>query len=404
MPLWEQRIKNAASQGREGFTARSNRGRVLVELRRAGEMKQSVMLTKELSWCESDEREITKWLDALYAQAEGEGLSLKVAMERVKPTSNRLGEGYAVSWSDIKEAYRVRKMDHGRKITAYSWDCNYCPPIDAALEVLAASKAADGATLLREACKRWADHYSSRANAVAVLKGFTEFAVRDSRFNAPESWLISEFDAAPIRGVKPDDDDETAALEDVEILELLDAVEKRWGEGWLNVISTLVVFGLRPGEVEKIELKTNGEGHPQMHCWNRKSGGRVRTQPRWLEEVPLTAADGTRVDLNVAKRWETMAWPQTRDGSRRKLTSHYIGQYLSKVPYWQQLKLEYAEDGLNVVPYSFRNSWNARAKALGIPDAIVSRAHGNTVATNTRSYRQATDQKARAAFRDALGR
>ena len=136
MPLWEQRIKNAASQGRQGWTARSNRGRVLVELRRAGEMKQSVMLPKELSWCENDERDITKWLDALYAQTEGEGLSLKVAMEKIKPTSNRIGEGYAVSWNDIKEAYRVRKMDHGRKITAYTWKCNYLPAIDEALKAI----------------------------------------------------------------------------------------------------------------------------------------------------------------------------------------------------------------------------------------------------------------------------
>ena len=404
MPLWEQRIKNAASQGREGWTARSNRGRVLVELRRAGEMKQSVMLPKELSWCENDERDITKWLDALYAQAEGEGLSLKVAMEKIKPTSNRIGEGYAVSWNDIKEAYRVRKMDHGRRITAYSWECNYCPAIDEALKVLAAGKAADGATLLREVCKRWADHYSARANAVAVLKGFMEFAVLDSRFNAPQSWLISEFDAAPIRGQKPDDNPETAALEDHEILELLDAVEKRWGEGWRNVITTLVAFGLRPGECEKIELRTNGEGLPQMYCTNRKSGGRVRTQPRWLEEIPLTAADGTRVELNVTDRWATMEWPKTRDGSRRVLSSHYIQQYLEKVPFWQHLRLEYAEAGERVVAYSFRNAWNARAKALGIPDALVSRAHANTETTNKRSYKQATDQKARDAFRDALGR
>ena len=375
-----------------------------MELRRAGEMKQSVMLPKELSWCESDERDITKWIDALYAQAEGEGLSLKVAMEKVKPTSNRIGEGYAVSWNDIKEAYRVRKMDHGRKITAYTWKCNYLPAIDEALKVLAAGKAADGATLLREVSKRWADHYASRANAVAVLKGFMEFAVKDSRFNAPQSWMISEFDAAPIRGVKPDDTWPTAALEDAEILELLDAVEKRWGEEWRNVISTLVAFGLRPGECEKIELRTNGEGLPQMFCTNRKSGGRVRTQPRWLEEIPLTAADGTRVELNITDRWETMAWPKTRDGSRRVLTSHYIGLYLEKVPYWNHLRLEYAEAEEKIRPYSFRNSWNTRAKALGIADALVSRAHGNSEEVNKRSYKQATDQKARDAFRDALGR
>ena len=41
--------------------------------------------------------------------------------------------------------------------------------------------------------------------------------------------------------------------------------------------ATLVAFGLRPGECEKIELRTNGEGLPKMYCTNRKSGGRVRS-------------------------------------------------------------------------------------------------------------------------------
>ena len=403
MPLWEQRIKNAASQGREGWTARSNRGRVLVELRRAGEMKQSVMLPKELSWCENDERDITKWLDALYAQAEGEGLSLKVAMEKIKPTSNRIGEGYAVSWNDIKEAYRVRKMDHGRRITAYSWECNYCPAIDEALKVLAAGKAADGATLLREVCKRWADHYSARANAVAVLKGFTEFAVLDNRFNAPQSWLISEFDAAPIRGEKPDDNPETAALEDHEILELLDAVVKRWGEGWRNVLITLVGLGIRPFELTKIEARTNSEGVLQMFSTYRKAGGATKTKPRWLEEVPLVV-DGIRYDFNIAAQWNSWAWPQTRDGGRREITAHYVEQYLKKVDFWNHLRLEYAEEGLRVVVYSTRNSWKDRARSLGLPDQVLTRAFGNTPATNVRSYRQTTDALTRKAFRDALGR
>ena len=83
----------------------------------------------------------------------------------------------------------------------------------------------------------------------------------------------------------------------------------------------------------------------------------------------------------------------------------YIEQYLKKVPYWNELRRDYAEEmDLKVVPYSFRNSWNTRAKALGIPDGVVSRAFGNTEATNLRSYRQSTDQLTRNAFRDALGR
>lgn len=404
MPLWEQRIKNAASNGRQGWSARGNRGRVLIELRRPGELKQSVMLPKELSWCEGDEREITKWLDALYVKAEGEKLSLKAALERVKPTSNRVGHEHAVSWQEIKEAYRIRLMQSGNKIRLKTWADNYERFIDAALEILSKQRPSDGAALLRQTAQQWADHYSSRAMCVSTLKGFMEFAVRDNRFRAPQSWLIDEYDAKPIRGEKPQKQ-ETAALADEEILKLLVATEERWDEGWRNVISTLVAFGLRPFELQMIEVRTNGDGQPQMYSTYRKSGGASKTRPRWLEEIPLTASDGSRVDLNITEQWKTMAWPQTRDGGRRIVTAHYIEQYLKKVPYWNELRRDYAEEmDLKVVPYSFRNSWNTRAKALGIPDGVVSRAFGNTEATNLRSYRQSTDQLTRNAFRDALGR
>jgi integrase len=405
MELWEQRLKNITKRW-AGWSVRENKGRVLVAHRPKAGMSEQVLLPTELRWAEQCEDDITEWVKRIYKHWDGGEKSLKVALEAAKPESNKLGDTYAVTWEDIREGYRVRCMDHGRKIALKTWEKNYLPTINEALDVLAAGKATDGPTLLRETAKKWADKYTMRANCVAVLKGFLKFAVMDSRFNAPNSWLIDEFHAQPIRGEKNAEDYlETAALEDAEILELLDAVEKRWGEGWRNVISALVAFGLRPGEVEQIELRTNSEGLPQMYCTNRKSGGKVKTEPRWLEEVPLTAADGTKVELNVTDRWATMAWPQTRDGGRRVVSAHYIEQYLSKVSLWQQLRLEYAEEmNLAVKPYSFRNSWNTRAKALGIPDAIVSRAFGNTVATNTRSYRQSTDAKARAAFRDALGR
>ena len=89
---------------------------------------------------------------------------------------------------------------------------------------------------------------------------------------------------------------------------------------WLA--AQVLLWRLAPGEVEQIELRTNSEGLPQMYCTNRKSGGKVKTEPRWLEEVPLTAADGSKVELNVTDRWETMAWPQTRDGGRRVVSAH----------------------------------------------------------------------------------
>ena len=82
---------------------------------------------------------------------------------------------------------------------------------------------------------------------MAVLKGFMKFAVLAAA-STPPVVVIREFDAAPIRGEKLDDKPETAALEDDEILELLDA--EKCGAKMRNVITTLVAFGGRPGECE----------------------------------------------------------------------------------------------------------------------------------------------------------
>ena len=403
MPLWEQRMKNITKRW-AGWSVRNNKGRVLVAFRPKCGISEQVLLPKELRWSEACEDDVTEWVKRIYKDWNNGELSLKAALEEAKPQSDKLGEGYTVSWSEIKDGYRIRLMESGNKIKQKTWADNYERFIDAALEILSNQRPSDGAALLRLTARQWADHYSSRAMCVSTLKGFMEFAVRDSRFRAPQSWLIDEYDAKPIRGEKPDKQ-ETAALADDEILQLLTAVEDRWGDGWRNVISTLVAFGLRPFELQMIEVRLNGEGVSQMYSTYRKSGGASKTKPRWLEEVPLTAVDGTRVGLNITHRWKTMAWPQTRDGGRRIVTAHYIEQYLKKIPFWNQLRLAYSEEmDLKVVPYSFRNSWNTRAKALGISDAIVSRAFGNTEATNLRSYRQTTDQLTRDAFRNALGR
>ena len=400
MALWEQRLRNTCDK-RPGWSVRANRGRVLVAVVQ-GENWQQKTLPKHLRWAEECEEEITEWLRALYRNWDNGTVTLAVAFDKTAKSSDKVGEQFTASWSEIKEAYRVRLMETGNNIQLKTWQSNYEVYIDAAIEVLKASRPADGPTLLRLTARRWADHYSARAVCVSTLKGFTEFAVKDSRFRAPASWLIDEFHAAPIRGQKPEKL-ETAALADEEILELIQAVEARWGEGWRNVLITLVGLGIRPFELTKIEARTNSDGELQMYSTYRKAGGAKKTDPRWLEEVPLEV-DGIRHDFNIAAQWNSWAWPQTRDGGRREISAHYVEQYLKKVDFWNHLRLEYFEEGLKVVPYSTRNSWNVRARSLGLPDQVLTRAFGNTPATNVRSYRQTTDALTRKAFREALGR
>ena len=399
MALWEQRLRNTCDK-RPGWSVRANRGRVMVAVVQ-GENWQQKTLPKHLRWAEECEEEITEWLRELYRNWDNGAVTLAVAFNETAKTSDQVGEQFTASWSEIKEAYRVRLMESGNRIQLGTWQSNYEVYIDAAIAVLKESRPADGPTLLRLTARQWSDHYSARAVCVSTLKGFTEFAVKDTRFRAPTSWLIDEFHAKPIRGEKPEKL-ETAALADEEILELIHAVEARWGEGWRNVLITLVGLGIRPFELTKIEARTNSEGGLQMFSTYRKAGGATKTKPRWLEEVPLVV-DGTRHDFNIAAQWKSWTWPQTRDGGRREITAHYVEQYLKKVDRWNQLRLEYAEDDLKVVPYSLRNAWNVRARSLGLPDQVLTRAFGNTPATNVRSYRQTTDELTRKAFRDALG-
>lgn len=400
MPLWEQSLKTAASQNREGWSVRGNRGRVLVELRRGG-INQSVMLPKELRWEEGHWREISRWIDDLYVESKGGEIGLKLALEKLVPKSNQIGSRRSVSWTEIRDGLKDRLMTEGRKIKLQSWETNYLPYIDEALLQLAKHQPKDGASLLRLTAKRWHDKPSSRGVCVSTLKRFMEYAVRDH--HVPQSWLIDEVDASSVRG-NPDDEEEkrlTATLTDAEVLALIAAIEKKRPD-WANVVRILASTGIRPTELEHLSVKTNEEGEPQLWCSYRKSGGRRKTKPRWLEELPFVEEDGSLVSWNLAETYPTMAYPLGRDGGRRKLNGHYVEQYLRDVPLWRELKAAYAKQGLWLRGYSFRNTWNARAHSFINNEAAICEALGNSPATNARSYRQTTPRITREAFRSAV--
>ena len=403
MPPWEQSLKRAGSNGKPGWSARGVDGRVMVEARVPGQPKQSVLLPPELAWSEADEQNVIIWLAKLWEATEAGKVHLRPALDSLIVRSDQIGEQHAPTWLAIREAFRQRLMESGNQIRLSTWESNYLPYIDEALLAIKNHKLTDGPSALRHAVKRWQQYRTSRGVCVSTLKGFFEFAVRDARFKLPESWLIPEFDAAPIRGNQRSSA-ETAALSDLELIELLDAVETRWGKGWRNVVSVFVALGIRPVELGLISLQKNDVGEWQMRSSYQKSGGKNKTRPRWLFEIPLIDADGNEVAFNIAETWKTMEWPKSRNGERRLINAHYLEKALKAVPYWMQLRAEYEPLDLRVRPYSMRNSWNVRAKRLGLPDAVVSSAAGNSVATNLRSYRQTTDLTTREAFQRALGR
>ena len=399
MALWEQLLKRACSKW-EGWSVRENRGRVLVAYRPKGGISEQVLLPKELVWAEPCEEEIGIWVRRLYKTWDGGAVSLKVALERLTPQSDRLGEQASVTWEEIRDGLKNRLMSEGNRIQLKSWETNYAVFIDEALKQLKAENPKDGATLLRLTAKRWDDKPSSRAVCITALKKLTEFAVREH--HAPRSWLIDEYDAASVRG-NPDDEEKrkTATLTDTEVLGLIAAIERKRPD-WANVVRLLAATGIRPTELEHLSVRKNEDGEPQLWCSYRKSGGRRKTKPRWLEELPFIAEDGSVVEWNLAEIYESMPYPLGRDGDRRKLSGHYVEQYLRDVPYWRELKAAYADQGLWLRGYSFRNTWNVKAHRLIGTQAAVCAAMGNQPETNARSYRQTDERTTREAFRLAV--
>jgi len=399
MGLWEQRLKGSCSKW-EGWSVRENRGRVLVAYRPRGGVSEQVLLPKDLEWAEGCEEDITLWIRRLYRTWNNGALSLRGALERLVPQSDNLGAQASITWEEIRDQFKNRLMTEGNRIELKSWETNYAVFIDEALRQLKAGKPKDGAALLRLTAKRWKDKPASRAVCISALKRFTMFAVREH--HAPRSWLIDEYDAKSVRG-NPDDAEKrkTATLTDSEILRLIAEIERKRPD-WANVVRILAATGIRPTELEHLSVRKNSDGDPQLWCNYRKSGGRRKTQPRWLEELPLVADDGSVVVWNLAAVYKSMPYPLGRDGDRRRLSGHYVEQHLRDVPYWRELKAAYADQGLWLRSYSFRNTWNVRAHRLIGNEAAICQAMGNTPMTNARSYRQTDERTTREAFKMAV--
>ena len=121
-----------------------------------GENWQQKTLPKHLRWAEECEEEITEWLRELYRNWDNGAVTLAVAFNETAKTSDRVGEQFTASWSEIKEAYRVRLMTTGRKILLKTWQSNYEVYIDEAIEVLKAHRpaAAPAPTCRPLACRR----------------------------------------------------------------------------------------------------------------------------------------------------------------------------------------------------------------------------------------------------------
>ncbi len=224
-----------------------------------------------------------------------------------------------------------------------------------------------------------------------------------SRHNMPPSWRISKTSISELRG-RPAEKKTKATLTDLEALNLIEAISRK-NIGWGNVIRLMVLYGLRPVELQYISPRRTDQDDLGLWCSYRKVSGPNKCDPRWLLPLPLENGEGSKVSWNLCAALEVglLELPVGRNGEFRKLNGRYVLNYLSKQAEWQVLKAQYEKKGMWLRIYSFRDGFSVRAHRLGIETAQICRAMGHGLAAHSRAYESATDATTREAFHRAIG-
>ena len=397
---WEEGFRAAVKTGRQGWTVGNNSGKVRLKIRAKDLRTDSANLP--FPWTAEAVGDALLLINRIYPLWMKGDVSLKQAIAEVTDTSDKLKPSVNKGWPSIVESFRESLQEGRNQILDSTYRDNYEPYFNEALKALRSrSSPADGHELLKQTLKRWAGKPSSRAACCLALRNLMDHAV--SRHQMPASWRISQTSIKELRG-RPAEKKTKATLTDAEVLRLIEAIDAR-NNAWGNVFRLMVLFGLRPVELQYLAPRRTEAGDLGLWCSYRKISGPNRCDPRWLLPLPLEKPSGEQVSWNLCQAMDAglLELPVGRDGDLRKLNGRYVLNHLNRQPEWLELKQQYEAKGMWLRPYSFRDVYSVRAHRYGIETAQICRAMGHGLAAHSRAYESATDATTRAAFEAAIG-
>ena len=235
---WEIGFR-AAARVASGWTVTPHRGKVRLQVRRADQRTEGVVLP--LEWAPASVNPALQLIGRLYKLVASNQQTLKGALAITLGQSDTMAP--ATDWEVIKTSLQHVLQSGRNEIRKQTWLSNYAPYIDEALLHLGAPKPpTDGHELLQRTLKRWSGKPPSRAACCIALRNLTEHAV--ARHHQPSCWQISGASIKELRG-RSAPKRTKATLEDQELLDLIEAIESRNAE-WANVLRLLTQYGLRP--------------------------------------------------------------------------------------------------------------------------------------------------------------
>ena len=396
-------VKDLAPQ--TGLTVNKSK-REKVELRLRGKDKKCQSVILPFDWTEKESGDAYTRVRNIYRFI-AEGHSLKAAAELAQGKAPKKGK----DWKNILDSFKYQKMNFGKATTEATFDKQYLPACEMAVELMAGKNPPMNPADLIDMCvKDWAAGSRTRQMRARAIKQFLTHAVTREGiadiWNPPTDLKPHIGEAKPQEKINREGDhfeDDQQIINFLETLPINSSFERDAvaAEKWLNAFRLMAELGLRPIEVGYLKVKKDPTTK-EFYWWcdyRKKSGGGT-TEPRRVEPLPLIDSEGKEQEWNLINRFKTNTLPLPEN-----VNGEACNTYLQRKPSWVSLKTMMKEtQGMNIVPYSFRHSYSLRAHVLGIDAGSVSMSMGHTLEAHLRAYPYASKASTTNAFKQARER
>ena len=343
-----------------------------------GRSAQSVTLP--YPWAEESIAPALKRIGEIFKRyVEGDHVLAKAASVAETASSKQ-----KVDWSVVKAEYRETRQNASEQ----TWRTKHEPVIDKAIALLSgnAKKPVDGEALCLMILKSWETGSRQRQIMRQNLRAFLSWAVRRGHLKA--SYLPTDHVPEPKQPKKVG-----YCLSDQQILEILDALpDTAAGMRWRLGVQLLAVYGLRPFELNYLEIQQGVHGDELWTTKGKSMGGLsgAETKPRRLNPLLVCGADGVAMDWDLLTRLKSgeslpPLGSEAGDAFNTQLGRTSRQGHALNGP-WEAAKGDAKRLNQKFGSYSFRHRYAKASHAAGFQTINIAESMGHSLQVHSENY------------------
>ena len=170
---------------------------------------------------------------------------------------------------------------------------------------------------------------------------------------------------------------------------------------WYYALQLMALGGLRPWEINVLELREREDGKPGLWIGEGKKTSKSDGAPRWLEPFELRQADGTLTKWwkPLLLQFQTGQWEPPQIANVHDTGSN-LTTFLGRIDAWCDLKAAYEKKGYQAAGYFCRDAYARRCHELGLSTADASLFMGHSEAVHVTNYPYVDERDAAARARE----